>query len=167
MFCENSCRVMQGMRVCVCVFPVSSVTQPVNRHLWAAGHLARAHLPDREERNCRLPHIHKPRSCMHAPTSSTSPHTDMQTSINTQIHSTTHSHTNTYPSAPTGDRHCHVYWLAGNLHRKERETSVYHSASLSSLFQTFFSSLGHRYINTLVSLFVQGNNSAGFIALQI
>ncbi len=166
--------------VCVCVFPVSSVDQPVNRHLWAAGHLAPAQLPHREERNCWPPHTHShthththiPRQCMHAPTNGTSPHTDTQTSINTQIHSTTHTRTNTFPSAPTGDRRCHVYCLAGNFHRKERESSAYHSLSLSRSLSLspklfFFVSFGHLYINTSVSLFVQGNNSAGFIALQI
>lgn len=93
---------------------------------------------------------------MHAPTSGTSPHTDTQTSINTQIHSTTHSHTNTFPWAPTGDRRCHVYCLAGNFHRKERETSAYHSLSLSLLsqFRTFFLFLSDISTSTLWSVYL-------------
>lgn len=56
-------------------------------------------------------------------------HHHTQTSINTHIYSTTHSHTNTFPLAPTGDRRCHVYWLAGNFNRREWETSSYHCLS--------------------------------------
>lgn len=100
LFCENSCRVMQGMHgcmcvcaclsvcvcvcVCMCAFPVSAENQPVNRHLWAAGHLAPAQLPHREERNC-WPHTHTHIQTMYACTN--------KRYITTHRHTNIHKHT--------------------------------------------------------------------------
>lgn len=52
------CKACVCMCVCLCVFPVSSVNQSVNRHLWAAGHLAPAQLPRRGEELLTSTHTH-------------------------------------------------------------------------------------------------------------
>lgn len=97
-FCENSCGVIQGMRASVCDFHVSPASQPVNRHLWAAGHLAPAQLPRRKDKNCWPLETQQ---CMHTPTSSTSPHT-RHTNIHKHMRprDNTHSHKLIYLGSP-------------------------------------------------------------------
>lgn len=115
---------------CECESSLLGLNQSVNRHLWAAGHLASVQLPHREEMLTST-HTHTLTSTqtVYAYMHRQAAHHHTQTSINTHIYSTTHSHTNTFPLAPTGDRRCHVYWLAGNFNRREWETSSYHCLS--------------------------------------
>lgn len=173
--CENSLRMIQGVCVWVWVFPVrpESVCKQTPMSSWAFG---LSTTPSQRGNVDLHTHTHTLTSTqtVYAYMHRQAAHHHTQTSINTHIYSTTHSHTNTFPLAPTGDRRCHVYWLAGNFNRREWETSSYHCLSppdmpppLALLFFPFFVSFRRLYINTLVSLFVQGNNSASFIAPQI
>lgn len=97
---------------------------------------------------------------------------------------TTHRHTNIHKHTdPLDNTHSHKH-ISLSSHRRQtlpcllprrklsqegaRDQRLSFSLSPSlSLSSKLFVSFGHLYINTSVSLFVQGNNSAGFIALQI
>lgn len=69
-------------------------------------------------------HTHTHRMCLRVAERGTSRNTD--TNVHKHTHTGQHTLTQTFPRAPTGDRRCHVYCLAGNLHRKEQASRAYH-----------------------------------------
>lgn len=147
-------------RACVCLYvlPVRSVNQSVNRHLWAAGHLAPTQLPRREERNCWPPHTH----------------TDEQ-NIATHRHANIHKHTD-----PLDNTNSHKHISLGS-HRRQTLPCLLPCRKLSqegardqhlsfsllcvspSLFCYFQTSLHQHFAQFICPK----QQPAGFIALQI